>query len=172
MNELTRWTNFYTIMCASSSTLIGLLFVVITFASNRRSEKDAGKIATYLTPTVVYFFSILLTAAVLLFPNHTKLTAASCICAIGTLGLIYAVSLLSRKGITMNFYKFSDQIFYIVIPLLMYCLFILGGTLLFYHTQLGLTMVAIGMVLLLSNNIRSSWAMAVFIDLKFKSPNA
>lgn len=67
-------------------------------------------------------------AAVLPFANQTKVTAAFCICGLGFLGLIYAVSLFSRKSITMNFYQFSDQILYIAIPLIIYCPFHIGGS--------------------------------------------
>jgi hypothetical protein len=163
MSELAQWTNFYIIMSVVSSTLIGLLFVVITFAPDRRNVNDRGKISAYLTPTIVHFSTILLIAAVLSFPNHTKNTAAYCICTSDFLGLIYGASLLSRKSIATNFFQVGDQILYIAIPLIIYCLFIFAGVLLLYRAQLGLTILAVGMGSLLCTAIRNSWAMAVFI---------
>ncbi|MGA7926399.1 MAG: hypothetical protein WCA20_10400 [Candidatus Sulfotelmatobacter sp.] len=54
---LERWANFYLLTSAAAATLIGLLFVVITLAAERRLG-DNGRIRLYLTPTVVYFASV------------------------------------------------------------------------------------------------------------------
>jgi hypothetical protein len=44
---LDRWANFYLIASAAAATLIGLLFVVIILAAERRPD-EAGKIRLYL----------------------------------------------------------------------------------------------------------------------------
>ena len=87
MNELERWANFYLLMSGSAATLLGLMFVVIAFAVERRSG-DAAKIHIYLTPTVIYFASVFCLAALLSFPNHTRLTASLCTCLGGFAGLV------------------------------------------------------------------------------------
>ncbi|MGA7947485.1 MAG: hypothetical protein WB991_20655, partial [Candidatus Sulfotelmatobacter sp.] len=89
MNELERWVNFYLTTSAAAATLLGLMFVVITLAAERR-QGDAAKIPIYLTPTVIYFASVLFLAALLTFPNHTRLTATLCICLVGVVGLVYS----------------------------------------------------------------------------------
>ncbi|MGA7551588.1 MAG: hypothetical protein WBP65_10085, partial [Candidatus Sulfotelmatobacter sp.] len=93
MNEieplLERWANFYLTMSAAAATLLGLMFVVITLAAERR-QGDAAKIPIYLTPTVIHFASVLFLAALLTFPNHTRLTATLCICLVGVVGLVYS----------------------------------------------------------------------------------
>jgi hypothetical protein len=68
MNELERWANFYLLMSAAAATLLGLMFVVITLAAERR-QRDAAKIPIHLTPTVIYFASVLFLAALLTIPN-------------------------------------------------------------------------------------------------------
>src|SRR5580658_11142544 len=77
MNELEpllqRWANFYVSMSQASAALIGLLFVVITIVVERRPN-DTAKIRVYLTPTVIYFASVLVAAELLIIPNHTRLT--------------------------------------------------------------------------------------------------
>src|SRR5271157_860688 len=89
---LERWANFYLLTSAAAATLIGLLFVVITLAAERRAEEveGAAKIHVYLTPTVMYFASVLNLAALLTFPNHTRLTATLCIWLVGVVGLVYS----------------------------------------------------------------------------------
>src|SRR5271167_1237405 len=89
MNELDRWANFYLLMAAAAATLVGLMFVVITLGAERR-RGDAAKIPIYLTPTVIYFASVLFLAALLTIPNHTRLTSTLCICLEGVIGLVYS----------------------------------------------------------------------------------
>ena len=91
MNELEllleRWANSYLLTSAAAAALIGPLFVVITLAAERRAyEEDTDKIhkiRVYLTPTVFFFASVLVVAALLTFPNHTRLTATLCIGLVG-----------------------------------------------------------------------------------------
>jgi hypothetical protein len=169
MNEvqlaLERWANFYLAMAAAAATLIGLLFVVIALAgggSVKDPAKGMAKIHVYLTPTIVYFASVLFVAALLIFPNHTRLTAVLCICIAGVAGLLYSGWFLVG-GDKRSYYKRLDRIPYAVFPSSAYGLLVLGGLLLLHDTQRGLTFAAIGMLLLLAIGIRNSWAIAVAI---------
>jgi len=166
MNELEllleRWANFYLITSAAAATLIGLLFVVITLAAERKVEgvEDTAKIRVYLTPTVVYFASVLGVAALLSFPNHTRLTATLCICLVGVAGLVYSGSILIG-GDKKSYVDRHDLIPHASLPFMAYGLLVLGGVLLLYDTQRGLTFVAVGMLSLLTIAIRNSWAIAI-----------
>jgi hypothetical protein len=119
--------------------------VVITLAVDRGLE-DTGQIRVYLTPTVVYFASVLGVAALLAFPNHTRATAAFCTCPIGVVGLIYSGVFLAGRGRKKIYYEQSDMIPYAGFPFVAYGLLVLGGTLLLHDAQRGLTIVAIGML--------------------------
>ncbi|MGA2648025.1 MAG: hypothetical protein ABSF15_25300 [Candidatus Sulfotelmatobacter sp.] len=165
MNEieplLERWANFYLLTAAAAATLIGLLFVVITLAAERM-PRETPKIRVYLTPTVVYFASVLGIAALLTFPNHTRLTATLCICAGGVVGLLYSGSSLIGGG-KKNFDELHDRIAYVIVPFAAYGLLGLGGVLLLHDPKRGLTLVAVGMLSLLAVAIRNSWAIAVTV---------
>jgi hypothetical protein len=166
MNEpellLERWANFYLVTSAAAATLIGLLFVVIALAADRMPLEDTSKIRIYLTPTVVFFGSVLGVAALLTFPNHTRLTATLCICLAGVVGLVYSVSFFVG-GPKTSCYERSDLMPYVVIPFAAYGLLVLGGVLLLHHPQRGLTFVAVSMLSLLTLAIRNSWAIAITI---------
>jgi hypothetical protein len=157
MNEvqlaLVRWASFYMTMAAAAATLIGLLFVVIALIAGGTVKDRAegiAKVRVYLTPTVVYFASVLFVAALLIFPNHTRLTAALCVCILGGAGLLYSGWFLvgGDKG---TYGKRFDLITYAVLPFLAYGLLVSGGVLLLHDTQRGLTLAAIGMLLSLAS---------------------
>jgi hypothetical protein len=161
MNEfeqlLQRWANFYVSMSQASAALIGLLFVVITIVAERRPN-DIGKIRVYLTPTVIYFASVLVVAELLVIPNNTRLSATICVCVVSLLGLVYSGSLFVARDKKKSYYEKQDLILHAVFPFATYCLLVSGGCLLSYGAQRGLTLVAAGLLSMLILAIRNSWA--------------
>jgi hypothetical protein len=166
MNELERWASFYLLTSAAAATLIGLLFVIITLGAERRVEDAPAKIHNYLTPTVFYFASILFLAALLTFPNHTRLTAALCICLAGVVGLVYSGTSLIEGGDRKSFEERQDLISYAIVPFVAYGLLVVGAILLLHHPQRGLTFVAVGMLTLLTLGIRNSWAIVIEVSTR------
>jgi len=154
---LERWANFYLIATTAAATLIGLLFILITLAVDKR-PKDVGKVGLYLTPTVVYFITVLLLAAVMTFPNQSRFSATLCICGSGALGLLYSVSMVVRKE---KFLRRRDAFTYVACPLVAYGTLLWGGVILERSVQRGLTLVAVGMLALITLAVRNSWSIAV-----------
>ena len=71
MTALTEWQNFYVIVGSSAGALIGLQFVVLTLISNipnLRRESQMG--ATFATPTIVHFGTVLFLAGIMTVPWH------------------------------------------------------------------------------------------------------
>jgi len=72
----------------------------------------------------------------------------------------------SLRGVQFNwkreksYHERRDLIPYAAFPFAAYGILVVGGVLLLLDTQLGLTFVAVGMLLLLALGIRNSWAIA------------
>jgi hypothetical protein len=160
---LDRWTNFYLVTSAAAATLVGLLFVVITLAADRVTAKETGKISLYLTPTVVFFASVLFLAAVLTFPTQSRASAAACCCLGGVAGIGYALSTLHGSRGDNRFFEPRDVIQYVVLPVAAYGLLIGGGVLLMHAPERALTLVAVGMLAFIALALRNSWSIAVEI---------
>jgi len=161
--RLEQWANFYVTTAAAAATLLGLLFVVIALAAER-GRKDTPSIRIYLTPVVIYFSSVLLMSAVLLVPNQTRLSAFTCICLGGIAGLSYSGSLAIRRGAgSTSYVQRSDLLPYVVFPFAAYALVVAGSLVLLRRAQIGLDVVAAGVLVLLCFAIRNSWAIAITI---------
>jgi hypothetical protein len=159
---LERWANFLVITSTAAATSIGLLFVLITLAVEKRPG-EVAKIRLYLTPTVVKLASVLCLAALLTFPNHSRLTATLCMVAVGVLGVLYSAALLLLRGGEKRerFYEASDVIMYVALPSAGYVTLVLGGIVLGNDAQRGVTVAAAGMLALLALALRNSWAIVV-----------
>jgi hypothetical protein len=75
-------------------------------------------------------------------------------------GLVYSGSGLIGGG-KKRFIELRDRIPYAIFPFAACGLTVLGGVLFLHASQLGLTLVAAGMLLLLAVAIRNSWAIVV-----------
>jgi len=160
MHELERWANFYLLVAEAAATLIGLLFVIITLGADRRRE-DAPRIPYYLTPTVLYFASVIFLGALLTFPTHSRLTAALSICAVGGIGLAYSGAFFIRRSGKTSYYEPVDRVLYAAFPFAAYGLVVAGGILFLHDADAGLTVMACAMLSLLAVAVRNSWAIAV-----------
>jgi hypothetical protein len=161
--RLEQWANFFVTTSAAAATLLGLLFVLIALAVER-GRKDTHSIRIYLTPVVIYFSSVLVMSALLIVPNQTRLSAVTCICLEGIVGLGYSGSLAIRRGAgSASYVERSDLFPYVVFPFAAYALLVAGGLVLLRRAQIGLDMVAAGVLVLLGVAIRNSWSIAITI---------
>jgi hypothetical protein len=160
--SLERWANFYLVASTAAATLLGLLFILITLASERRPKEQAG-IRLYLTPTVVLFGSVLCLAALLTFPTQSRFTASLCAYLVGGAGILYSASLLVIRdgGQKPRWDNPLDVVMYVALPCVAYGLLISGGALLTHSASHGLVLVAVGMLSLIVLAVRNSWAIAV-----------
>ena len=160
--SLDRWANFYLIESTAAATLLGLLFILITLAAERRPN-DQAKIRLYLTPTVVLFGSVLCLSALLTIPNQSRFTVTLCACLVGGAGVLYSASMLITRagGQRPKWEHPLDVIQYVALPCVAYGLLIGGGALVTRTAQRGLALVAVGMLSLIALALRNSWSIAV-----------
>jgi len=157
---LQQWSSFFSITAAASATLLGLLFVVITIAPGI-GRQLASKSKVYLTPAVIYLTSVLIMSALMTIPNQTRLSAVICISIMCVFGLLYIGSLMVMRS---DVYESRfDRYRYAVVPLLAYVVLFSGGLVLRRSGQIGLDVVAAGMVMLLNAAIQNSWSIAISI---------
>jgi hypothetical protein len=152
-----QWSSFFSVTAETSATLLGLLFIVITIAQSL-GRKLGPRSRVYLTPAVLYLTSVLLMSAVLAIPNQSRISAAICICFMGSGGLFYSGS-LTLAPYEKRFHRFR----FAIAPFIAYCVLISGGVLLYKKGEIGLDLVAAAMLMVLNLAIRNSWSIAIAI---------
>jgi hypothetical protein len=162
---LETWGNFYLVTSAAAATLVGLLFVVLTLAADRLAASESKRIRTYLTPSVFQLSFVLLLAALLTFPAHSRLSITISCGTMGALGLGYAVSVLLGGVRGHSFRDPRDILQYSVLPAIAYATLIVGGALVSTSDtpRPGFTCVASGVLALIALAIRNSWSVAVSV---------
>ena len=94
LQALHDWQNFYTLLGEASATLAGLMFVAAILGARLINEDSDAKVRTLLTPTVLYFSLVLLSALM----NISTQTRAALTVQLFVVGLIGAGYSLSRQA--------------------------------------------------------------------------
>lgn len=159
MTALAEWQNFYVIVGSSAGALIGLQFVVlalITNMPNLRREAQVG--ATFATPTIVHFGTVLFLAGVMTVPWRALAPLVILWAAGGVAGVLYAM-LITRRIRQQNAYRpqFEDWLFQSLLPLAAYAALIAAAWCAYANRQGGFFCVAAAALLLLLIGIHNAW---------------
>lgn len=161
------WSTFYALMGASSATLIGLMFIVVTLVAGRpRVNQSPEATGTFSTPTVVHFGAALLLAAIVLAPWRDLIHTAILVGLVGAIGTIYAwrVILKTRHLDTANYTPDAEDFaWYNILPFAAYGAVLLAALAIPFLAAKALIALAAGTLLLVFIGIRNAWDVVTFI---------
>jgi hypothetical protein len=159
------WQNFYVIVGAAGSTLIGIQFVVMTLvATIRYHQTTADSISAFGTPTVVHFAMALFLAAVMNVPWPSLLPASLTIavCALAALGYSIVVVRRARRQTTYETVQ-EDWLWYAILPCSAYATLAVAAFLLRGFTTVAAFLIAASAVALLLIGIHNAWDTVTYI---------
>jgi len=160
---LSEWETFYVITGGAAAALTGLMFVVIALRAEAIAEAG-GALRAFGTPTVLHFCGVLLVAAILSIPHHTRVTLAPCVGATGIAGLWLSASVVIRARRQSAYAPvLSDWIWHVALPLVAYAALVVAAAALLRRPAAALDLVAAGSLLLLLVGIHNAWDSAVWI---------
>ena len=165
MPFITPWANFYVLTGGAAAALTGLMFVVITLiTSEERAARSTDGIATFSTPTVLYFSSALLISAVMCAPWHALNGPAIVLGILGLGGVVYLcrVTYLAHRLRTYQ-PDAEDWTWYTILPFVAYGGLLVAAILLRAHPVEVLFGVAGCALLLIFIGIHNAWDVVTFI---------
>lgn len=166
LSPLTTWQNFYVIIGAAAATLTGLMFVVVTLSASVRASGSSEGIATFSTPSVVYFCTALLVSAMLSAPWQALWQASLLLGLCGLAGITYAMIVI-RRTLRQNAYQpvLEDWIWHATFPLVSYTTIFVAAIVLISNPVPALFGVGAAMVLLLFIGIHNAWDNVTYITV-------
>ena len=162
------WQSFYTLVGAAAATLIGLMFVAITFGASMMGKiENPDTTRAFLDPTLSHFVQVLLTSCIMLVPSIQPsvlgaLLGAVALFRIGTLARVWRHMRVAQQR--HNDLELSDWVQGIFIPLAMHLL-LAASAVLFVIGWSALVLVAIVTIVVLLNGIYGAWELVVWIAL-------
>jgi hypothetical protein len=68
LHQLGAWHNFYLLLGTAAATLTGLMFIVVSLGPRLIATHTATGVRAFVTPTVMYFTTVLVVAALMTIP--------------------------------------------------------------------------------------------------------
>ncbi len=164
---LAPWANFYVIAGSAAAALTGLMFVVISIVSGLERGRSPEGLATFATPTIVYFATVLLLAGIVTAPWHQLAHPAWLIVASGILGVAYVVRLIVA-AYRMTDYRADteDWFWYMGVPLVAYAVLLIGGIAMLRAPVSTMFGIAGAALLFICSGIHNAWDTVTYMAVR------
>jgi hypothetical protein len=163
LQQLYEWRNFHLLLGAAAATLTGLMFVVVSLGPHLIAAHTATGVRAFVTPTVVYFTSVLVVAAFMTIPTVTAPILAALLALTNLGGLGYMGNTGAHSQWRQDNLDRLDWLCYVGLPIPSYLLILGAAVGIWVRTTLGLDGVAGALLLLLVIGIRNAWDLVLWI---------
>ena len=170
---LHTWQNFYFMAGGTAATLIGLMFVAVSLGIGIISTEITEEMKAFVTPSIIYFVSVLLIACVMLVPLYSPPVLALLLFGGGLVGLNWSIPfvrkliLIAKKNQDFNRWDWLTQV---ILPVFNYVLLLIMAVL-FAINQWSLAFIGLWAtsILLLVCAIANTWSLVIWIVEQKKS---
>jgi hypothetical protein len=162
------WQSFYLLVGTAAATLVGLMFVAVTFGSSLVTEESSPTARAFLDPTFTHFVQILFTACLVTIPSMGSRLFGSLLLLISALRLASTVRVyrqMKRVHQRQNDLEISDWLSGVVFPIACYVLLGLSGVAFLEHYAVafdGLAVVTLGVLLI---GLLGAWELLVWMAI-------
>jgi hypothetical protein len=169
IDTLGHWANFYILMGTGATTLIGLMFIALTFGSKLVTDETVALTRAFLSPIIYHFAQAFIISAVALMPcsECRVLGSVTILLAIyRSLGLWHIFKGLKLATSKNHDVERSDWVFGFIFPGILYFLFVLFGAALLMEESwslIGLGLSVMGIMIL---GVASAWDMLIWMAAK------
>jgi hypothetical protein len=164
MDPVQRWHDFFMLTGTAAATLIGLMFVAISFAVSSKIERKRGDVDAWVTPTLVYFAESFVIAGASVAPISSR-TLGILLCGLMALNLPFGMWRLRYLMIQHreDAIERLAWIWQVMLPGLAQLVLGVGGYRLVISDGRGLPAIAIALMLLLVVGVRNAWMLVVYL---------
>ncbi|MBV8172045.1 MAG: hypothetical protein JO219_08955 [Candidatus Eremiobacteraeota bacterium] len=160
---LHAWHDFYVFMGAAAATLMGLMFVVMSLGQRSlASERGSQVTRAFFTPIVVFFATIIVVAALMLFPDTSPHTLGALLGAAALIGLGYMIASGAHDLWRTSELGLDDLVWYVILPYASYAGIGIAGIATWSEATFGFRIAAVAILSFLLIGIRNAWDLVVY----------
>jgi hypothetical protein len=155
--DLAEWREFYLLVGTAGATLVALLFVAVSLGTGFLTERRKVQTRTFMSPVLIHFASVFFLSAIALVPGHGATFYAIPIGATAVIGATVS-SYITINVIRTDMTRYMEDYFaYGLLPALGYVALLAAAVTIYFKIDLGLDVLAGGLLLLALVNIRNAW---------------
>ncbi len=170
--SLHDWQNFYILVGTTAATLVGLMFVAISLGSRLITQQSVPALRAFVSPTLIHFIYVLVTASVVLIPTVTRMLLGTLLLLVGLISFGRSLSAVPfmHQQYREQLIDLHDWTWHLLAPSVSYLLFVGTGIGLVLGVSQALNGLALASILLLVSGIRNAWDMVVWMVLRQNKP--
>jgi hypothetical protein len=162
------WQNFYLLIGTSAATLVGLMFVAVTFGAGLVSKQSTDSARAFLDPPFTHFVTVLVTACLMLVPTMSPMLigcALMVVAGLRTLALIGVQRRMREAHRQFNDIELSDWILGVVLPAVCYLGLTAAGVAFLSRWPVAFSALAVAIVVVLLLGIFGAWELMLWLAL-------
>ena len=166
LQQLQTWHEFYLLMGIGAAALTGLMFVVVSIGAEVITGREAGGVRAFVTPTVVYFATVLIASGVMMMPRADPVVLGVLLLLGAVAGLAYMFWTGVHRTWRENKLGWDDFVWYMALPLLGYVLMLAAAIGVWVRSAFGPYALAAALLLLMAVGIRNAWDLVLRLAQK------
>jgi len=124
------WQTFYVLVGTAAATLVGLMFVAVTFGANLVKVESAETARSFIDPSFTHFVQVLFTSCLVVIPGVPPAPLGVLLLIVGGLRVLALIRIFRHMRIAHrvnNDIELSDWMSSIVLPALCHALLVATG---------------------------------------------
>jgi steroid 5-alpha reductase family enzyme len=162
------WQNFYMLVGTAAATLIGFMFVAVTFGAGLLTTEATASARAFIDPPFTHLVTVLCTACLMLVPTMNATLLGAALVVVTSLRLFALFGIKRRMREAHERYhdiELSDWLMGVVLPALCYAGLIATGAGFVAGRATAFSGLAVVIVLLLLLGVFGAWELMLWLAL-------
>jgi hypothetical protein len=162
------WQNFYLLVGTAAATLIGLMFVAVTFGAGLMRAETALSARAFIDPPFTHFVTVLLIACLMLVPTMSPILLGAALLVVTTVRTVALIGVHRRMREAHQRYndlELSDWMLGVVLPAACYAALAATGVGFVAERAAAFSGLAVVVVTILLVGVLGAWELVIWLAL-------
>jgi hypothetical protein len=162
------WQTFYVLVGTAGATLVGLMFIAVTFGANLVKPESADTARAFIDPSFTHFVQVLFTACIAVIPGVRPAVLGALLLGVGALrgfSLVRIYRHMRKAHRANNDVDLSDWVTSIVLPALCHALLIVTAVGFVVGWAAAFDALAVVTIAILVIGVLASWELMLWMVL-------